>query len=290
MLPSVTVIVLNWNMPEATRRCLQAFKRQDYPKMRMLLVDNGSEKPLEMDGVETLNLPENRGYTGGNNAGLQKALSTDTDAVVIVNNDTVPHRKMIARLAEAAESDPGIGIVGARNFYLKEPRKEWFWGGYFDLCKGEVKSVYPDDNTALCREFDYVAGSCLYVKKEVFESVGLLDDRFFLYFEETEFCLRARKAGWKVVAARDAKLWHDVSLTVKELNNFNLYMYSRNRPLIVRTHATGIQFARFMIHYLLKYVMLDTMKYLHRKRLGAGRQIWAGFMDFLFQNYGAPRS
>ena len=167
-------------------------------------LDNGSTDgsvPAIRDGfpmVTVLENGENLGYTGGNNVGLRYALAQGADYVLLLNNDTVLAPDFLRLLVEAAESDANVGIAGPTIYYYDRPALIWSAGGAIDERRGQTRMIgldAPDEGQfgTLPREVDFVTGCALLVKRPTMERVGLLDERFFTYYEEGEWCVRARR-------------------------------------------------------------------------------------------------
>ncbi|MCK4307027.1 glycosyltransferase family 2 protein, partial [candidate division WOR-3 bacterium] len=151
-----------------------------------------------------LRIEKNCGVTGGENIGTEYILSErKTDYILILNNDTVMNPDFLGEQVRVAESDERIGIVGAVNYYYDEPEKVWFCGGKINFWNGKVYAIGVNEvdkgEYDMIKEVDYVSGSCFLIKKEVIEKVGMLDPEYFAYWEEADWCVRAHKAGYKVL-------------------------------------------------------------------------------------------
>jgi GT2 family glycosyltransferase len=190
--------------------------------------------------VQVLENETNNGFAGGNNLGIEQALAEGAQYVFLLNNDTTVAPDLIERLVVRAESDAQIGIVGALMLYHGEPEVVWSAGGSLGedggatmLRQGERADAIPTEPF----EVDYVVGCGLLVKRAVLEKVGLLDERYFLYYEETDFCARVQKAGWRIVTEPTARLWHKVSRTTGAESDLTLYYMRRNVLLYLREHG-----------------------------------------------------
>lgn len=240
--PSVCVVVLNWNGTEDTLECLRSVERLQYPNFSVLVMDNGSSRE-SLDalraGLGTATLLENGanlGFALGNNRGIEWALDRGAEYVFLLNNDTVVDSACLGTLVEVAESDPAVGIVGAVNFYLSRPDVIWYSGGIVDWRSGTLwdptseKTLAQLNGIPSIREVDDVAGSSLLIRASVVREIGLMDPRYFMYYEETEWCVRAKRRGYHVVASLDAKIWHKVSGSAGPLAR---YFMIRNRGLFM---------------------------------------------------------
>ncbi len=248
-LPSVNIVVLNWNGLKDTIECLQSLRRIDYPAFRIVVVDNGST-----DGSETcirdqfpehtlITNSENLGFTGGNNIGIRKSLQDGADYILLLNNDTEVAPDFLRILVETSETDPRIGVIGPIIFYHEQPQTVWSAGGNLDW-RGRaqmigINEVDSGQFTGSYHDVDFVSGCAMLMKKAVLERVGMLDERFFAYFEETEWCVRARRSGFRIVNAHHAKIWHKIPLDARESSPIVHYYMTRNRLLLLKSVGAG---------------------------------------------------
>lgn len=209
----VSVIVLTWNGLDVTRRCLDSLlSGTTHPDFEVVVVDNGStDGTLEflrgLPGIRLIENGENLGFVGGNNAGIAR---TSND-VVLLNNDTeIVQEDWLERMQELACSAEGIGIVGCRlvnaegrlvhaGTYMPLPS---FWGQEYPGDERDIGQYTRD------REVEGVIAACVYIKRRVFDEVGMLDTDYFSYYEDTDFCLKARRAGWATYCCGGATVKH----------------------------------------------------------------------------------
>jgi len=245
MAPTVAVVVLNWNGRRDTLACLASLSQLNCPVVR-IVVDNGSTDGSvssirkEFPSVIVIEIPQNLGYTGGNNVGLERALAEGVDYVLLLNNDTKVAPDLVRLLVDAAEKDPSVGIAGPTIYYYDDPETIWSAGGAIDWDRGSTSMVGLNERdegqfSIASREVNFVTGCAMLVKRSVLEKVGLLDDRFFAYYEDAEWCVRARRAGFKIVHVPTAKVWHKISPEAQTDSPTVLYYMARNRLLFLRT-------------------------------------------------------
>ena len=251
--PQVTIIILNWNGLADTLACLESLMHLDYTgDCEILVVDNGStdgSPPIireRFPGVTLIEVGENLGFTGGNNVGLQWALERGSDYALLLNNDTEVAPDFLRLLVKAAETDPQVGIAGPTIYYYEEPQTVWSAGGGIDWQRGTTWMVGLDERDTgqfgeTPREMDFVTGCALLVKRDVLQRVGLLDDRFFTYYEDTEWCVRARRAGFKIVHVPATKMWHKIPLDARENSETVYYYMIRNRLLFLGATGAGLR-------------------------------------------------
>ncbi|MBI4719877.1 MAG: glycosyltransferase family 2 protein [Chitinivibrionia bacterium] len=222
MKPFVAIIVLSWNGKELTLACLDSLLGLAYENAKILLVDNAStdgtvEAVRKRFGgsVEIIRNAANLGFARGNNAGIEEALRRNADFILLLNNDTVVDAMLIDHLVGAMVRSPGIGIAGPKIYYFDPPDRIWFAGGEVFLWRGTAKhaGIRRRDRGQYDEERDvgYVTGCALMVRRAVVESIGMLDPSYRAYFEDTDFCMRAKRAGFGIRYVPHGKVWHKIS-------------------------------------------------------------------------------
>lgn len=306
--PSVAVIVLNWNRAEDTCRCLESLERLDYPRWTGLVVDNGSTDGSvgvmrqRFPAVPIVDPDVNLGYTGGNNLGLHWALAQDVAYVLLLNNDTEVAPDMLRHLVRAAEDDPSAGMLGPTIYYYARPNVVWSAGGSIDWQRGTTQMIglgEPDGGQfgQRPRYVDFVTGCALLVRRETLTTCGFLDDRFFAYYEDAEWCMRARRHGFRVVHVPTAHVWHKVDPSIRAASPLVHYYMTRNRLLFLRicgadgrawVHTLLFDYARTLLSWTLRprwrcralqrHAMLRAIRDALLGRWGAARQAggWTG--------------
>lgn len=237
--PLVYIIVLSWNGRNDTIECLKSLQQLTYPNALILLVDNASTDGTvaavrsAFPRVEILVNEKNIRFAGGNNVGIHHALRQGAKYVLLLNNDTVVDPDFLNYLVHGAEQDTAIGMAGPKIYYYREPRLRaempassnfgvqarliWSAGGTIEWWKGWISHVgireYDRGQYDTIREVDYLTACCVLVKREVIERVGMLDERYFIYGEDADWCVRARRAGYKLLYIPSSVLWHKISVS-----------------------------------------------------------------------------
>jgi GT2 family glycosyltransferase len=246
--PRVLAIVVHWNGLEQTERCLESLLKLTYPALKLLLIDNGSTDgsgevlAARFPAVEMLRLTENFFYAGGANRGLRRVVTEGYDHAIILNNDIEAAPDLVDRLVEVAEGGPRIGLVGPKILYLDRPDLIWSAGGRIDYWRGMSHHLGlrqpdgPEFDTQ--REVDYLTGCCILVTRQALIDVGYLDESYAMYSEDADWCVRARKLGYRVVYAPRARLSHEVSAASGGgLTPYKMYHRVRSNLLFLERHA-----------------------------------------------------
>ena len=281
--PHVTIVILNWNREADTLECLDSLVRMNYPSFSIVVVDNGSTdgspEAIERWGREHLPLTlirnaENLGFVRGSNQGMRHALSTDTDYVFLLNNDTVVEPDAISLLVATAErsgertGDPGM--VGPKIYqYGKDNVLDcagtraipWLAQGFL-IGHGEVDHGQYDNPG----EMPYVTGTALLVKRSVLEKVGLMDEDYFCYFEDFDWGLKAREAGYRLLLEPRAVVHHKGSQTAGFNSPFYVHHMVRSRILFARKHIPILPFLFAFLPYLFLYRIIRPMAILIIRR------------------------
>ncbi|MFZ5917169.1 MAG: glycosyltransferase family 2 protein [Chloroflexota bacterium] len=250
MMPRVWIVVLNWNGLADTLECLASLQRLDYPNYEVIVVDNGSTDgsvkviQAQFPDITLIANEQNLGFTGGNNIGLRYALERGADYALLLNNDTEVAPDFLRLLVEVAEANPAIGIAGPTIYYHAQPERIWSAGGVIDWQRGLTSMIGlgetdAGEHGAAPRDVDFVTGCAFLVKWAVMKQVGLLDERFFAYYEEAEWCVRARRAGFRILHVPQSRLWHKISPERRAASPQVHYYMTRNRLLFLRLVKAG---------------------------------------------------
>lgn len=218
----VGTIVLNYRNIEDTIRCVEALRMSDFLDQRILVVDNAQDGPATAalrdqlePGITVLASGDNLGYAGGNNYGIKWALQWQPEFVWLVNPDAVAKPNTLSGLVRAADAHPDAGIVGCRMLQGgSRPARIESNGGTLDPArwgaapKRDTGRFDGEVTETGVRAVDWVSGACFLVRTALIDDVGLLPEEYFLYYEDTDYCLRAQRAGWRTVVTPGTRMWH----------------------------------------------------------------------------------
>jgi GT2 family glycosyltransferase len=293
--PIVITIILNNNRREDTLACLASLQQGIYRNHKIIVLDmDSTDESLEaarsaFPEAQIIQLIENLGYAGNNNIGIKAALAQGADWVFVLNEDTIVAPDCLAYLVEVGESDQQIGIVGPMVYHHDEPDVIQSAGGklgrYWQsthLAKNEV----DQGQFTTPHLVDWISGCGILVRRAVIEQVGMLDERFFCYWEETEWCLRAIKAGWRIMHVPQAKLWHKGVQRDYRPQPFVTYYSTRNQFLtLAKHHAPPIAWALAWVH-IVRTLTSWTVKPKWRSMYQHRNAMWHGLVDFLRGRWG----
>lgn len=234
----VGVVILNYKVREEVLKCLKSVQDSDYGALTIIVVDNDSGDSLEQDIAKTpavtfIQSGRNLGYTGGNNVGIKRALELGVDYVFVLNPDTQVLKNTIKILVSAAEN--GVAAMVGPKIYFADSKKIWFAGGVMDLNNvlGSHKGVDQIDSGQFDTQYepDYLTGAAILVRADVFQKIGYFDERYFLYYEDSDFSFRARQAGFKLLYVPEAVVYHANAKSTGLGSPLQDYYITRNRML-----------------------------------------------------------
>ena len=265
----VVALVLNWNGFEDTVECVESILRSDLAPAHIVVLDNGSidgsmqrmrdwavAQSLEYASYPSptaanisdrpsaqlvfIDCGSNRGYAGGNNVGIRYAMEcTGAEFVWILNNDVVVDHRALERALNVAEADPSIAIVGAKLLRYDEPETiQALGGGYIvpvlchDTQLGSGKQSHTSGDTPI--EVDHLIGASMLVRLAAVRDVGTIDETYFLYREETDWCIRMVRSGWKLFCCPTSLVWHKQARSIGFKSPLHDYYAVRNVLHLVR--------------------------------------------------------
>jgi GT2 family glycosyltransferase len=253
--PSVFIVVLNRHGRDYTLECLRSLEAVSYSNWFAIVIDNGcrdfsaAELAERFPRSHYLRTERNLGFTGGVNLGIQHAMALGAEYVFLLNNDTRVDPDAITQLIRVARSDPSIGIVGAKLLQLDAPdhlesagvRVDVAWGRVYQIGFGERDAGQYDSTADVV-----VSGAAMLLSRAACDRLGDFDERYFLYLEDIDFCLRARRAGFRVVLAPRARVYHKgKGVSAGGNSPLILYYTTRNHLMLMRTYGDGGRLRRF---------------------------------------------
>ncbi len=297
-LPCVIAVILNTNHREDTLECLTSLEQNHYEQKKAILLDNSSidgsveAVAASFPDVLIIRLSANLGYAGNNNVGIDAAMKQGADWVLVLNEDTVLDPDCIQEMVSAGEADPKIGIVGPLVYHRSEPQVIQTAGGRMDRFLRGWHLAQDEPDRGEYREpipVEWISGCAIMVRRAVIEQVGGIDARFFYYYEEFEWCLRSREAGWRIVCSPKAKMWHKGVQRNHQPKPSVTYYATRNHFLVLSKHNAS--WMAWIVNWCdtLRTLGSWTIKPKWRSKREHRDAMLRGIRDFLWHRWGMMR-
>lgn len=259
--PSVLIVVLNWNGLQDTLECLASLRELHYANHRVLVVDNGSSDGSpeiiaeKFPEVVLLRNVSNEGFAGGNNRAIDFALNQGFDYCWFFNNDAAADPGALSALMRCAETDERIGLLSPVLYHADRPDTVQACGGVIDWENWEfaLTESVEDWNDANAYGRAYLWGTALLVRREVLQTIGGFEEKFFAYVEDRHFCMRAKTSGFDLALVPEAKIYHKWSQSSggDHAAPFKVFLMRRNNYFFWRQHLEGANWHAFQRKYFL---------------------------------------
>ena len=298
----IYVVILNWNGKDDTLACLSSLKKVKIAH-EVVVVDNGSTDDsvnrilASFPDIDLIETKDNLGYAGGNNKGICYALENGADFIFILNNDTIVEGNILEAFLQRATP-----IQGGSIRLINHPKVLDHLGGNWNCEKGKFDLVGQKSCISKWSRpitLDYVCGAALFIRADVFRKIGLFEPRFFLFWEESDFCMRAKKKGYLSMSCPEAILYHKGSASFIGGRPHTTYFWWRSRLLWIEKNCSkkekkvlmekiAIDFFHTLTLYLLKSIQWFFVKKNSRRiiRLATYRAQLAGIKDYFFRHFG----
>lgn len=262
-MKKVGVVILDYKNKRDTKLCIESFDGVDVEGIDVSLIVVNNDKSTHFEKkdfpskhiIKIINNIVNSGFTGGNNVGIKEALAFDVDYILLLNNDTIVHKNFLKELIGILDSDEKIGVVAPKIYFAKghEFHKDrytqeelghvfWYAGGITDWenVLGKHRGVDAVDigQYDKIEETDFASGCCFLMRSTLVEQIGFFDQRYFLYYEDSDFNQRVKKKGYKIMYVPKSVIWHkNAGSTGGSGSSLQDYFISRNRLLFGITYA-----------------------------------------------------
>jgi len=277
--PKIFVIVLNFNGKATLNDCLTSVFTSDYPNFEIVLVDNNSkdgsfeQAKLNFSRSHFIKNSENVGFSKGNNVGIRYALEKFADYIFLLNNDATIERNTLSLLMATANNNPAAGIISP-TILSGDKKQVWFAGGKIQWSK--MKTIHLTElATKLPFSSEYLSGCAMLIKKEVFKKIGLFNERFFLYYEDADFSLRTKKAGFDLLIDPSARIHHFEQSSSNASKNYWLVL---SALIFFQTHASRQLKLWFFVHVLLRKI--KNFYKIHILHDDTAREVRRAYVDF----------
>ena len=295
-VPRIAIIIINWNTYQLTFNCLKSLEACNYKNKTIFFVDNGSNDgsgdkiALEFPEINYIKNEKNEGFTGANNKALNIILKQSFDYVLLLNNDTEVEPDFLSLLAASMESDKNLAAT--QPLILDFPNKNTIWnaGGsfntFFGLSKTRYKGLIYKPKLKIDTFTEWISGCCILVNIGVVKEVGLLDNRFFAYFEDVDWSIRMTNQGYKLGVVPKSIIYHHTSGSTKKNNTSNEgnlspyahYLNVRNHIYLIKKHTSFFNNIGSWIYQFLK-ITSYSIYFIFRGRFGKFKMVWRGVLD-----------
>ncbi len=261
-LPDVWIVIPTWNRRDDLLECLASVAESTYSHYHVLVVDNASEDgSAEAVGelfphVQLLRLDRNQGATGASNRGFDLALEGGADYVFRLDSDAIVDSMTLSHLVSAALATPDAGVMTPKIYYADRPDVIWSAGGWANRWHFGARGVDPSGLCAMRDQepikIDYAWSTGVLLSRDVLLSTQGFDEDFFVYFEEVDFCRRARQNGFGIFLVPQAKLWHKVGSAAN--SPWTARHWNRSKILLYCKHSRGLHRVLLLL-YALAYAL-----------------------------------
>ena len=261
---SVVAVVLNWCAEELTSECIDSLECSQYSRSRILLIDNdspdgsGERLHARFPTIPYLQMSRNLGYGVANNRGIEWALAHRADYVLVVNNDAVVLPEAIGLLVEAAESGEEVAIVAPFIGYHDDPETAWYAGGQFSRLRGlgVHRAPRPAEGLTKAEEVSFASGCVCLISARAIRDVGTFAEDFFSYVEDAEFCVRLRRAGYRILFEPRARALHRTPRLEHDPAPYKIRLRDRNRRRVMRRHFGPLVRIPFLARFYVTRLIL----------------------------------
>ena len=242
----IYVVLVNYNGTKDTIECIESLKESNYREFQIIVVDNcSSDNSVDVlkqyqkkEDFILVPLHSNNGFSAGNNIGIRYAISQDADFIWLLNNDTLVEPDTMDNLLNPFINHSLCGATTAKIFYENDRKRIWYAGGSINdkTSRTEhwrIDEIDNDKNEPLT-SVTFSSGCCIFLSREAVERAGLMDESYFLYEEDAEYCIRIRKAGFEIIYNPEAVVYHKVSSSTGESSPLKQYYSVRNRYSLIR--------------------------------------------------------
>ena len=292
----LATVILNTDRCGDTLSCLKSLSEQTYDDNKIIVLDNcatedcSSEIAHTYPDVDLIQLSVNKGYAGNNNVGIEAALETGAEWVLILNEDVLLDPDALARLMDAVTARSDVGMAGPLVYHSDEPTVIQSAGGILNkywLAYHRGQNEEDRNQFDHVEEVDWISGCAILIRRAVIQDVGSLDERYFYYWEETEWCLRARRAGWKIILVPQSRVWHKGVQRDYQPGPSTTYYWTRNWLMSLAKHNAPLSAWLFAGAQITRTLLSWTIKPSWSAKRDHRDAMLQGSLDFLRRRWGS---
>lgn len=263
--PKVCIILVNYNGYEDTVDCVKSIVDCKYDNYKIVIVDNGSKDTSQLKNDTFLNEHAdiiyskiNTGFSEGNNIGMKEAQKYNPEYILLLNNDTVVKQDFLNKMVNVAEANESIGIVTSVINYYYDKEMTWYNVGNYNKLIGYTSMLGNVDNKFKEKylEVSFSTGCLMLIRNEIFQKYGGLSNEYFLYSEDTDFCLKVMDKGYKIVSVPEVLIYHKVNGSTGTGSDLQQYYLTRNYLIVAKKYGTCFLFAYIFRWLLSQYEII----------------------------------
>ena len=295
----VAAVVLNWNNKDDTLACLRSLRQQEGADAHIIVVDNGStdnsvsEITDHFPDLCVIETGANLGYAAGNNIGISDAIKGQFEYIFVINNDTVLDPSCMANLVTELRRCPHAGAAAPKSLFLDQPDLIYFAGGVIGSDGGTIHvGIGVSDGPQYCQASDaeWLTGCAIMFRKEALRRVGLFEPKYFLLYEDADWSLRARKAGYVLRFAPKARLWHKTSSSFGATwSSAYMYYHTRNSFLWLERNFSPASWPHlYRCGVKRAFARVDGLDKID-SQVGSRelrKAVWRGMVDYVLRRFG----
>lgn len=294
-LPPVGIVIVNWNLKDTLRATLESCLKINYPSFSIVVVDNASADGspemvrTEFPKVQLIVNAVGQGYAKGASQGMAQ-LADQHKYLFSISNDVEMDPDILRQLVQVAEANPRAGVLGSKVYFYDRPTVIWHAGAHVHPLHGHSyhygweRQDHPRYDRS--RRCDYVTGCGYLLRSDLAKQLGFLKADLVFYFEDADFCYRARAKGYEVLYVPAAKLWHKTSTTLGKNRGRQLRYSTRNNLYLLQQHRVGPCYPFTLLVHLFVVSPLKMALFLGLLRWKNSLGIWQGIRDWQQGRYG----
>ena len=263
---NIWIIIVNFNGTKDTIECIESIYKNTMAMVSVLVVDNASNEVQKRDLIKYCNqkkckyllLDENVGFGIANNIGADEAISEGADYILMLNNDTIVAPDFVENIIRNVEENK---IYVPLIYKYNQKKDLWYGGGHIDFIKG--KSVMYEFETDK-PEVTFASGCCMLINKNIIQKYGLFSNEYFMYYEDTDFCLKMMENNIKFLINKKAKIWHKVGNSSDKISGLKDYYLTRNRLILIEKYHKRFCVVTCWIYFMITRLIMLVYYFIHR--------------------------
>lgn len=289
-MDKVSIVLVNYNGAAYNEECLKSIYESycNIVNIEVIMVDNCSKdnsiEKVKEKFKETIIIEnyENNGFAGGTNIGIKYAMNNDSDYILLLNNDTIIDKDMIENMVRCSKAN-GNSVVTPKIYYFSPNDLIWSAGGKIKWNQGKTEQFGFNEKEEFKYEdnklIDFATGCCMLIPNKVLSKIGDLEERYFLYYEDTDYCVRIKNAGCNLIYEPKAKMYHKVSASTGGDTN-KLYIYYNTRSRLYFNKKYNKKYKIFIMYFAIAYIR-NCIKWLIKNRLDLLEAMNDAIKDFI---------